>query len=50
LDPLTYGVDGLRYSLNGVVHFGLATDFIVLSTVAALLLALSSYLFSKIQV
>jgi len=44
-------VDGLRYSLNGVTaHFGLATDFIVLSVFAALLLVLSSYLFSKIQV
>jgi ABC-2 type transport system permease protein len=51
IDPLSYGVDGLRYSLNGVTaHFGLATDFIVLSVFAALLLVLSSYLFSKIQV
>jgi ABC-2 type transport system permease protein len=50
LDPLSYGVDGLRYSLNGALHFGLATDFIVLFAVAALLLALSSFLFSKIQV
>jgi ABC-2 type transport system permease protein len=50
LDPLSYGVDGLRHALNGVPHFGLATDFLVLSVVAALLLALSSYLFSRIQV
>jgi ABC-2 type transport system permease protein len=50
LDPLSYGVDGLRQCLNGVVHFGLATDFLVLFAAAALLLALSSYLFSKIQV
>jgi ABC-2 type transport system permease protein len=49
LDPLSYGVDGLRDALNGVVHFGYATDFMVLSVVAVLLLALSSYLFSKIQ-
>jgi ABC-2 type transport system permease protein len=49
LDPLSYGVDGLRDALNGVVHFGCATDFVVLSVVAVLLLALSSYLFSKIQ-
>ncbi len=49
LDPLSYGVDGLRDALNGVVYFGFATDFMVLSVVAVLLLALSSYLFSKIQ-
>jgi ABC-2 type transport system permease protein len=49
LDPLSYGVDGLRHSLNGVVQFGLATDVAVLVVVAALMLALSSYLFSKIQ-
>jgi hypothetical protein len=30
-------------------HFGLTADFIVLSAVAAVLLALSSYLFSRIQ-
>ena len=50
LDPLSYGVDGLRHALNGVAHFGLATDLAVLSVVAALLVGLGSYLFSKIQV
>jgi len=50
MDPLSYGVDGLRHCLNGAVHFGLATDLIVLFAVAALLLALSSYLFSRIEV
>jgi ABC-2 type transport system permease protein len=49
LDPLSYGVDGLREALNGAVFFGFATDLMVLSVVAVLLLALSSYLFSKIQ-
>jgi len=51
LDPLSYGVDGLRHTLGGVPpHFGLAQDFGVLSAVAVLLLAVSSYLFSRIQV
>jgi ABC-2 type transport system permease protein len=49
LDPLSYGVDGLRHSLMGVGHFGLATDLAVLSIGAALLLALASRLFSRIQ-
>src|SRR5262245_39671839 len=49
LDPLSYGVDGLRHSLLGTAHFGLATDLAVLSVVTALLLGLASYLFSRIQ-
>src|ERR1044071_2328737 len=49
LDPLSYGVDGLRHSLIGVAHFGLTTDFAVLSISAALLLVAASYLFSRIQ-
>jgi ABC-2 type transport system permease protein len=49
LDPLSYGVDGLRHSLNGAAHFGLATDLAVLAAVTALLLAVGSYLFSKIE-
>ncbi len=49
IDPLSYGVDGLRYSLIGIAHFGPATDLAVLSTVTALLLILGGYLFSRIQ-
>jgi ABC-2 type transport system permease protein len=49
VDPLTYGVDGLRSSLIGVAHFGIATDLSVLSVLTAACLAVGSYLFSKIQ-
>lgn len=49
IDPLSYGVDGLRSSLTGVAHFGAATDLVVLTIVTASLMALGSYLFSKIQ-
>jgi len=49
IDPLSYGVDGLRYSLIGVAHFGPATDLAVLSAVTGLLLILGGYLFSRIQ-
>jgi ABC-2 type transport system permease protein len=49
LDPLAYGVDGLRASLIGVSHFGLVLDSLVLVVVAALLLGIGSRLFSKIQ-
>jgi len=49
IDPLTYGVDGLRHSLLGMAHFGVATDLAVLSIGALLLLALANYLFSRIE-
>jgi len=50
MDPLTYGVDGLRGTLIGVSQFGLATDFLVLSILTGLILVLGAYLFSKIEV
>jgi ABC-2 type transport system permease protein len=50
LDPLSYGVDGLRLALIGVSHFGVFTDLAVLSVLTAALMALGGYLFSKIQI
>ncbi len=50
IDPLSYGVDGLRGTLVNVVHFGLATDFLVLSAITLIVLGVGSYLFSKIQI
>jgi len=49
VDPLSYGVDGLRQALTGVVHFGYATDLLVLSTMTLAMLLLGGYLFSRIQ-
>ncbi|HEX4964066.1 MAG TPA: ABC transporter permease [Thermoanaerobaculia bacterium] len=50
LDPLTYGVDGLRGTLIGVTHFGLVTDLAVLAAVAVGLLCLGAWRFSKIEI
>jgi ABC-2 type transport system permease protein len=50
LDPLAYGVDGLRGSLIGISHFGLAADFSVMIVVTTILLFIGSHLFSKIEV
>jgi ABC-2 type transport system permease protein len=50
LDPLTYGVDGLRGALLGTSHFGLLTDFSILSILAICFLALGAWAFSRIQV
>jgi ABC-2 type transport system permease protein len=49
LDPLTYGVDGLRGALIGVSHFSSALDTAVLAVIAALLVSAGAYLFSRIQ-
>ena len=49
LDPLSYGVDGLRGALSGDFVFGVATDLLVLGGLAAGVLAVGTYLFSKIE-
>lgn len=50
LNPLSYGVDGLRDALIGASHFGLGKDIFILSMATALLVCVGSYLFSKIQI
>jgi ABC-2 type transport system permease protein len=50
LDPLSYGVDGLRAATANGSYFGLFNDFLILSILSALVLAIGSYLFSKIQI
>ena len=50
LDPLSYGVDGLRGILINQSAFGLPMDFLVLGSVLAVLLAIGSYLFSRIEI
>lgn len=50
INPLTYGVDGLRAALTGISHFGLGFDFLILSAITIIILSIGSYLFSKIQV
>jgi len=49
IDPLSYGVDGLRSALTGVAHFGILTDLGVLSVLCVATLGIGSYLFSRIQ-
>ncbi|HEX8150382.1 MAG TPA: ABC transporter permease [Pyrinomonadaceae bacterium] len=50
VDPLTYGVDGVRGALIGVTHFGVAFDAAALAGVAVLLLAVGAWRFSKIEI
>jgi ABC-2 type transport system permease protein len=50
IDPLTYGVDGLRGAFIGASQFSMITDVTVLAAVAAGFLALGARSFSKIQI
>ena len=50
LDPLTYGVDGLRGAFIGLSHFGMLTDALVLFGVAWIFLGLGAWSFAKVQV
>ncbi len=50
LDPLAYGVDGLRSVLLGASHFGALLDVTVLLIVAIAFLAFGARQFSRIQI
>jgi ABC-2 type transport system permease protein len=49
LDPLTYGIDGIRYALVNTGNFGIAVDLAVIIVVAAVLLGVGTYLFERIE-
>jgi ABC-2 type transport system permease protein len=49
LNPLTYGVDGLRGALTGVYQIGFVTNFYVLTITMLVLVAIGAYLFSRIE-
>jgi ABC-2 type transport system permease protein len=50
LDPLTYGVDGVRTVLTSRTHFGVGMDAAVLIGVAIALLSAGAWRFSKIEI
>jgi len=50
INPLTYGVDGLRYCLIGMTHFSLALDLFVLVCFCTFMICLSTYLFGSVEV
>lgn len=50
LNPLSYGVDGLRLTLTGISHLGMLADLGVLVGITIILSLIGTYLFSKIEV
>lgn len=49
LNPLSYGIDGIRGTLIGDAHFPLLLDLGVLTIATAFLVAIGAYLFSKVE-
>ena len=47
IDPLTYGVDGLRGVLIGVSSLPVVANFIVMSIFSAIMIVLGAYFFEK---
>jgi ABC-2 type transport system permease protein len=47
VDPITYGIDGLRATLIGYSHFPIYISFAVLIVLSSLMILLGSYFFSK---
>ena len=50
LDPLSYGIDGLRGALIGASHFAMPFDAAVLVGIAAAFVVLGAWSFSRIQI
>lgn len=50
INPLYYGVEGIRSALSYGMHWGMLGDFAILSAVCLVVLGFGSWLFAKIQV
>ena len=50
IDPLAYGIDGLRSALIAASHFGPALDVAVLVGAGCVFLGLGTYFFSRIEI
>ncbi|HWC75267.1 MAG TPA: ABC transporter permease [Gemmatimonadales bacterium] len=50
IDPLTYGVDGVRGTMIGATHFGVTLDVAVLLGVGVLFVIAGAWRFAKIEV
>jgi ABC-2 type transport system permease protein len=49
IDPLTYGVDGMRGALAGMSVFGVYSDLATIGTLSVLVCMIGTFLFSKVE-
>ncbi len=50
INPLSYGVDGLRGALTGISHFSSINSLLVLSISLVLVMLVGTYQFSKVEI
>jgi len=50
IDPLSYGIDGMRGAFTQNIFFGYFTDFSVLIISTILILSIGAYFFSKVEI
>jgi len=50
LDPLTYGVDGMRYAMINVSLINPVVDFVVLTIMCTVVMAIGSFLFERSEI
>jgi len=50
INPLSFGIEGIRRALTGASFFSYSTDIIVLSALSLILLTIGAYQFNKIEV
>lgn len=50
INPLSYGVDALRYTMTGQTHFGLGKDLIVIAVALVVCMTFAVNRFNRIQV
>ena len=49
INPLTYGIDGIRGSLTSVHHISFLIDFLVVASLTLIAILIGNYLFSKTE-
>jgi ABC-2 type transport system permease protein len=49
INPLAYGVDGLRGAFIGEAYWGMGVNFSILSVITVLILLIGAYLFTRIE-
>jgi ABC-2 type transport system permease protein len=49
IDPMSYGIDGLRGSLIGISSFGVVNDLVILTLITAVILWIGTRLFDRIE-
>jgi ABC-2 type transport system permease protein len=50
INPLSYGVDGLRGAFTGISHYSVGFDGFIVAIIAIVFLIIGSWLFSKVEV